>query len=142
MTGNPARVVPLVALTQRVAELGICTVGLLQAPVFDLYSVSAAPVVLSLSSPLLGSWVSSMLLSRRTLSILDSCYRAVAGRNEPDVIRPSTIEKLLLCCILAPLMFANLRQGFDNRLYASDASSWGDAGTYAVILECLLLRGC
>ena len=119
VNGNPARVVPLVMLTQRVAELGICTVGLLQA--------------------LLGSWVSSMLLSRRTLSILDSCYRAVAGRNKPDVIRlsPSAVEELLLCCILAPLMFANLRQCFDTRLYASDASSWGEAGAFAEVPECL-----
>ena len=87
IAGNPSRMVPLVVA---VVEIEICTVGLMQA--------------------LLRSWVSSMLLARRTLSLLDLSYKLVAGREKSDVVRLSkaALEELLRCCALAPLMYVNL----------------------------------
>ena len=40
-------------------------------------------------------------------------------------------EELLLCCLLAPLMYVDLRQQYDDRIVATDASSWGEAGVSA-----------
>ena len=110
--GGPWRVVPLAQLTSRIATLGLATVGLLQS--------------------VAGAWVSVMLLSRRCLSILDKIYAAQSGRGELDVIRlsPSLCEELLVCAILAPLMQADLRLPFDDRILATDASGWGEAGVY------------
>ena len=58
-----------------------------------------------------------MLLARRTLSLLDFTYKLIAGRNKRDVVRlPSGVtEELLLCCLLAPLMYVNLRQRYDDK---------------------------
>ena len=92
--GAPSRVAPLAHLTCQIVKLGCCTVGLLQA--------------------VAGGWVSVMLLSRRTLSLLDCIYRAQQGRGQRAVLRlaPSLSEELLTCVILAPLMQCDLRTPF------------------------------
>ena len=113
VTPSGSRAAPLASLTLKVVNLGVATIGLLQA--------------------LAGGWVSIMLLSRRTLSILDRVYAVQEGRDQRDIVRlsPSLAEELLLCVVLAPLMQSDLRLAHDDQVQATDASNWGEAGVSA-----------
>lgn len=106
------RVVPILFATLGVLKLGVTTLQLLEI--------------------LTGCWVSIFLFRRRMLSLLNTCYEALArGENRRAVLRISDglRDELLLCCILAPLAATYLKAENSDFVFASDASDWG----YAVV---------
>ena len=106
------RVIPILFATLGVLKLGVTTLQLLEV--------------------LTGCWVSIFLFRRRMLSLLNTCYEALArGENRRSVLRisDSLRDELLLCCILAPLAATYLKAENSDYVFASDASDWG----YAVV---------
>eukprot|EP00438_Fugacium_kawagutii_P000083 Skav218697 [mRNA] locus=scaffold1346:227635:232409:- [translate_table: standard] len=102
------RVIPILFITLGVIKLGICSIGLLEM--------------------IIGSWTAAFLFRRRMLSLFSTCYAAVQiSSDRTTVIRMSSElkEELFLCCALGPLAATFLKAPNSQRLYASDASSWG-----------------
>ena len=118
------RLWPLIAVTVRVAMLGVATVGLLKA--------------------LCGSWTSIVLLRRRILSMMSTVFAAAGCGDLDDIVRLSTdlkSELLGLIC-LGPLVAVDLRAEPAGFLSATDASTWGGAGVRAVVPKELVLEFC
>ena len=120
---NLKRVIPVVAVTQRVVSMGVCSVGLLEA--------------------LVGSWTAICLFRRRLLSIFSVVYAAADSgeRRRTDVLRLSLElkEELMLLLGLVPLAVTLLKIPNSSKLYCSDASDWG-VGVTAAPLDPVLAR--
>ena len=114
--GSLKRAIPLAWILLRVAELGVCSVELLQT--------------------LSGSLVSLMLFRRRMLSLLDMFFAATRGRNGNDVVQLSKrlVSEMLVCATLLPLAVTNLRAEVSGRITATDASDWGEAAEIPNVL--------
>ena len=120
--GSLKRAIPLAWILLRVAELGVCSVELLQT--------------------LSGSLVSLMLFRRRMLSLLDMFFAATRGRNGNDVVQLSKrlVSEMLVCATLLPLAVTNLRAEVSGRITATDASDWGEAAEIPNVLAEELYR--
>lgn len=103
------RCASLAWVTSKVANLGICTVGLLQV--------------------LAGGFVSVFGFRRRMMSLLDLIYAAQCNRDERDIIKLSgaLVDELWSLAILCPLAVTDLRAGFGEDIFMVDASNWGEA---------------
>lgn len=105
---NLKRVVPVMSVTQRIVQMGVCTMGLLEI--------------------IVGSWTAIFLFRRRLLSLFNVVYAAIHGEcSRQDVFRLSTElkEELMLLLALAPLAVTLLRVPNCSSLFCSDASDWG-----------------
>lgn len=113
--GSLKRAVPLANLILRVVEVGCGTVDLLQT--------------------ITGCIISLFLYRRRFLAILDGIFESYRGRGRREVVKLSGRVKsdLLMVVSLLPLAVSNLRHQAPDRVYASDASSWGEAAVHADI---------
>ena len=113
---SSSRMWPTIAISMRVASLGLCTISLLES--------------------LAGSWVSLLAVRRRMYSILDLIFGPLgAGLEHDDVVRLSDEmrSELIAICTLAPLAVVNLRAGFCDFVAATDASTDAMAGVHADI---------
>ena len=97
---NLSTLAPLMVVTARIVSLGLVTKPLLES--------------------VIGSWVSILLLRRRSLALLDLCYAAACSSSAHAVIKCD--ELLSLLCI-APALAADLRAPCAHWAYASDAST-------------------
>ena len=102
-------------LALEVAELGYCTVGLLEI--------------------INGSWVSVYMYRKRLLCLMDLCFNAVKGRRAGDVLQLSNNlrQELMLISAMAPFAVTNLRARPSTSLAAVDASSTHFAHVCATI---------
>ena len=80
-----------------------------------------------------GCIISLFLYRRRFLSVLDSIFDCYRGRGKREVVKLSGRVKtdMLIVATLLPVAVSNLRSTAPDRIYASDASSWGEAAVYA-----------
>ena len=111
---NTKRVIPIMAVTAKVLQLGLCSIGLLEV--------------------LVGSWTSIFLFRRRLLCLLNLVYQPCQGDvDRKHILRlsPELKEELLLCMCLSVTAVTNLRVANSEYLYCSDASEWGIAITRA-----------
>ena len=113
--GALKRSLPLASLILKLIDVGCGTVDLLQT--------------------ITGCIISLFLYRRRFLSILDGIFESYRGRKPREVVWLNGRVKtdLLMVVALLPLTVANLRLLPPDRVYASDASSWGEAGVHADI---------
>lgn len=113
LRGSLKRAIPLFGLVLRIARLGYITAGLLQV--------------------ICGSVVSLFLFRRRLLSVLDLVFQACRGRADGDIVQLSGKMKseLLTLALLLPVAVSNLRAKIQERIVATDASSWGEAAVVA-----------
>ena len=90
MRANPPRLWPLVMITTRVAQLGLCSRPLLES--------------------LVGSWTSVVLLRRRCLCLFQVVFAALRASAGDEVIRLSSalIDELWTFVLVAPLCVADL----------------------------------
>ena len=105
---NLKRVIPVIAVTQAILSLGLCSVGLLEV--------------------IVGCWTSIFLFRRRLLSLMNLVYQVCQGEVErKHVIRLSEElkEELFLFLALGPLAVTCIRVPNSSYLYCSDASDWG-----------------
>ena len=111
--GSLKRALPLSNLILRIISVGYGTADLLQT--------------------VTGCIISLFLYRRRFLSVLDSIFDCYRGRGKREVVKLSGRVKtdLLIVATLLPLAVSNLRSAAPDRIYASDASSWGEAAVYA-----------
>lgn len=113
LRGSLKRAIPLFGLILRIARLGYITSGLLQV--------------------IAGSVVSLFLFRRRLLSVLDLVFRGCQGRNDNDILQLNGKMKgelISLACLL-PVAVSNLRAKIQDRVVATDASSWGEGAVIA-----------
>lgn len=102
------RLVPIVAITQRVLSMGVCSVGLLEV--------------------LVGCWTSIFLFRRRLLSLFNVVYSAFDTESDRRHVLQLSLElreELMLVLALSPLAVTPLRLKNSSNLYCSDASEWG-----------------
>ncbi len=113
--GALKRSLPLASLILKLVDVGSGTVDLLQT--------------------ITGCIISLFLYRRRFLAVLDSVFESYRGRGRREVVKLNGRVKtdLLLVTALLPLAVANLRLKPADRVYASDASSWGEAAVHAEI---------
>ena len=114
--GASSRLWPTIAISLRVASLGLATISLLES--------------------LAGSWVSLLSVRRRMFSLLDALFAPLgSGAALKDVVRLSDEIKseLIAVSVLAPLAAVNLRAGFADFVCATDASSDCMAGVRAQV---------
>lgn len=106
---NICRSLSLCWIADRVASLGVASIGLLEA--------------------LAGGFVSIFSYRRRMMSLLDSVYRVQAGRSQKDIIKlpQCLVDELYIASALLPLAVTDIRASFCEALYAVDASDWGEA---------------
>ena len=118
------RLWPLIAVTVRVASLGLATVGLLKT--------------------LCGSWTSVVLLRRRLLSIMSLLFAASDCGALDDVVKLSAELKSELWCLvsLGPVVAVDLRAEPADFISATDASTWGGAGVRAEVPKSVVLELC
>ena len=118
------RLWPLIAVTIRVASLGLATVGLLKT--------------------LCGSWTSIILLRRRLLSIMSLLFAAADCGALEDVVKLSPELKSELWCLisLGPVVAVDLRSEPAGFISATDASTWGGAGVRAEVPRAVVLELC
>ena len=118
------RLWPLIAVTIRVASLGVATVGLLKT--------------------LCGSWTSVVLLRRRLLSIMSLLFAASDCGALEDVVKLSPELKSELWCLasLGPVVAVDLRAEPADFLSATDASTWGGAGVRTGVPRSVTLELC
>ena len=113
--GSLKRALPLSNLILRIISVGYGTADLLQT--------------------VTGCIISLFLYRRRFLAVLDSVFECYRGRGKREVVKLSGRVKtdLLIVATLLPLAVSNLRSTAPDRIYASDASSWGEAAIFADI---------
>ncbi|CAE7810168.1 unnamed protein product, partial [Symbiodinium sp. KB8] len=118
------RLWPLIAVSVRVASLGVATVGLLKT--------------------LCGSWTSVVLLRRRVLSIMSLLFVAADSGDLDDIVRLSPELRSELWCLvcLGPLICVDLRAEAADFISATDASTWGGAGVRAQVPKQVVLELC
>lgn len=109
------RSIPLTFILQRVIELGVATVGLLEA--------------------LAGSLVAVFQTKRRFMSLLEEIYIAQRGRCRKDIVALSLElqEELLLAAALVPLTSIDFRLRASPHLVASDASTEKEAAVFCEV---------
>eukprot|EP00438_Fugacium_kawagutii_P011433 Skav235906 [mRNA] locus=scaffold256:299189:305925:- [translate_table: standard] len=107
--GNIPRAASLCWVTAKVIELGLCSVGLLEA--------------------IAGGFVSLFTFRRRLMSLLDLVYDAQGGREQGDVVAlsPALRDELWGLWLTAPLAVADLRVPHCEEIFMVDASNWGEA---------------
>ena len=114
--GASSRLWPTIAISLRVASLGLATISLLES--------------------LAGSWVSLLSVRRRMFSILDSLFAPLgSGASQKAVVRLSDeiTSELLAVSVLGPLAAVNLRADYADFICATDASSNCLAGVKASV---------
>ena len=118
------RLWPLIAVTTRVASLGVATVGLLKT--------------------LCGSWTSVVLLRRRLLSIMSLLFAASNCGALEDVVKLSPELKSELWCLasVGPVVAVDLRAEPAGFVSATDASTWGGAGVRTEVPKPVTLELC
>ena len=118
------RLWPLIAVTIRVASLGVATVGLLKT--------------------LCGSWTSVVLLRRRLLSIMSLLFAASDCGALEDVVKLSPELKSELWCLasLGPVVAVDLRAEPAGFVSATDASTWGGAAVRTEVPRTVTLELC
>ena len=101
---NPARLVPVLDLTARIAQLGLASVGLLEV--------------------VAGSWVAILQTRRRMLCLIEELYLAQRGRQRDDIIELSSslVQELWLLVILGPICTTDARAQSIPEVFLSDAS--------------------
>ena len=106
---NPQRVIPMMVIVNRMLQLGVASVGLLET--------------------VAGVFISIFSFRRRMFSLLSEVYKLSADLDQKDVIRLSgtLIDELYVCVVLAPMAVTDLRARFSEDLYMTDASDWGEA---------------
>ena len=109
------RSIPLAFVLQRVASLGVSTVGLLEV--------------------LAGSLVAVFQTKRRFMSVLEEIYCAQRGRERKEIVSLSRElrEELLLAAALIPLTSIDFRLEASPHLVASDASTTKEAAVCCAI---------
>ena len=109
------RSIPLAFILQRVIELRVATVGLLEA--------------------LAGSLVAVFQTKRRFMSLLEEIYIAQRGRCRKDIVALSLElqEELLLAAALVPLTSIDFRLRASPHLVASDASTEKEAAVFCEV---------
>eukprot|EP00438_Fugacium_kawagutii_P021002 Skav228367 [mRNA] locus=scaffold1981:191093:195553:+ [translate_table: standard] len=108
------RMIPIIAVTQRVLAMGVCSVGLLEV--------------------IVGCWTSVFLFRRRLLCLFNVVYSAFNEESERSHVLRLSLElkeELLLMLALCPLAVTRLRLQNSRLLYCSDASEWGIGVTAA-----------
>ena len=118
------RLWPLIAVSIRVASLGLATVGRLKT--------------------LCGSWTSIVLLRRRVLSVMILLFAAADSGDPCDIVRLSPELKSELWCLvsLGPLIAVDLRAEPASFISATDASTWGGAAVRSPVPEGIVLELC
>lgn len=113
--GSLKRAIPVAGLIIDMVRIGFATGGLLQI--------------------LGGCLISLFLYRRRFLSLMDSIFENSRGRGEKEIFALDGRLKsdLLIMASLLPLAVSNLRADAPSSIFASDASSWGEAGVEAKI---------
>eukprot|EP00971_Amphidinium_carterae_P053553 1055013-Amphidinium_carterae.1 len=100
-----------------------------------LHFLRLGVITRALLEELVGVWSSFLLHRRQYFSLLSAVYHE--GENEPrdQLFRmsPACAEELLSLCVLAPLIYSDLRAQYLPKLFATDASPWGAALTEARI---------
>lgn len=113
---NLKRLIPVMAVTHSIINLGLCSVGLLEV--------------------IVGCWTSIFLFRRRLLSLMNLVYQVCQGEvGRRHVIRLSEElkEELFLLLALGPLAVTCIRLPNSPYLYCSDASDWGIGITKACL---------
>ena len=115
--GSLKRAIPLAALVIKMVEVGFGSTELLQT--------------------VTGCLISLFLYRRRFLSLLDSLFNSYRGRKPKEIIELSgrTKSDLLIMVTLLPVAAANIKANPPDRIYASDASGWGEAGVFSRVHE-------
>ena len=111
--GTLKRAIPLASLVLDIVRLGYSSVDLLQT--------------------IGGSLLSFYLFRRRMLCLMDLIFQATVGREKNEVLEMSGGLKSELFCLafLLPLACTDLRALPRGRVFASDASNWGEASVVA-----------
>lgn len=115
--GSLKRALPLASLVIKMVEVGFASTELLQT--------------------VTGCLISLFLYRRRFLALLDSLLNSYRGRKPREVIELSgrTKSDLLMMVTFLPVAASNIRSKAPDRIYASDASAWGEAGVFRRIPE-------
>eukprot|EP00438_Fugacium_kawagutii_P006451 Skav204515 [mRNA] locus=scaffold3201:99100:106360:+ [translate_table: standard] len=121
LRGSLKRAIPLAGLILRGISIGYVTTEFLQI--------------------IGGSLISLFLYRRRFLPLLDSLFGACNNsynnnNNDGNLVvelRGQLLSDLLMMVVLLPLAACNLRAQVSNRIVASDASNWGEAGCVASV---------
>ena len=82
----------------------------------------------ALHSTLVGSWISTLLLRRPAMSLLDEVFKVIPPAEltpEKPKLRPlhrGAAVELQVLAVLSPILVSNLAVPFSQKLYATDAS--------------------
>lgn len=90
----------------------------------------------ALCRQILSLWINVLLFRRIASCILQESFRRLPHNDDSNTVYrmpPKAINELLLLALLAPLLFTDTRVAYTNRVGASDASPFGEAGTVAAI---------
>eukprot|EP00971_Amphidinium_carterae_P347781 6489968-Amphidinium_carterae.1 len=89
----------------------------------------------ALLEELVGVWSAFLLHRRQYFSLLSAVYHEGEDVPRDQLFRmsPACSEELLSLCVLAPLIYSDLRAQYLPKLFATDASPWGAAITEAQI---------
>ena len=122
--GSSLRLWPVLLITLRIAELGICTVGLLEA--------------------LAGSWIALLSLRRRMLCCMDVIFEVLAVSQQSAVLRLSDalVSELWTLALLGPLAAVNFRCQYADFIIATDSSSNWEAAVSADLAPQLVQEVC
>ena len=122
--GSSLRLWPVLLITLRIAELGVCTVGLLEA--------------------LAGSWIALLSLRRRMLCCMDVIFEVLAVSEQSAVLRLSDalVSELWTLALLGPLAAVNFRCRYADFLVATDSSSSWEAAVSADLAPSMVQEVC
>eukprot|EP00438_Fugacium_kawagutii_P016438 Skav226419 [mRNA] locus=scaffold4012:34984:39191:- [translate_table: standard] len=109
------RMWPVIFVTMRVALMGCCTVGLLEA--------------------LSGSWIALLSMRRRLMCCMDLIFEALSIKDQRHAIRLSEEMKdeLWVLSVLGPLACTNLRAQYLGKIVATDSSLEMMAGVHGEV---------
>ena len=115
MRGSLKRAIPIQGILLRVLQLGYALVDLLQT--------------------LGGSILSLLFFRRRMLCLMDLLLQMCVGRGKNEIVQLSGALKsgLYSLALLLPLACTDLRCSPRARLFATDASNWGEASVVASV---------
>ena len=112
---------------------GVCSLGAPYDKRMALAHLSAAATRLpytsdALHSCLVGSWISTLLLRRPAMSLLDEVFKVIPPADL-DTDRPTlrhlprrAADELLVLSCMAPILASNLAVPFSEEIFATDAS--------------------
>lgn len=116
---------------QTVAQ-GVCTVGApaqkrLALSFLTLQACALPYTTVSLHRCVVGAWVSMLLYRRPMMNLLNEAF--VVNERFSDIDEGALVplsrkvaEELVMCAVLAPLMLSDIAVGFEDMVYATDAS--------------------